>query len=193
MNLSELLAAGAAQGCGPSWRTAADPTPEPTYCPIHPAETPESDGACSTCVTANNADPDESDDDATCVHEDADGRCWRLSCYCQFADQLPASDQAGAGAAHHQRRELAMGNTTTTAELWAVHVQGPDDVLAAATRGDAEREADRINAAWEAYRVHFPVIHGISPDLHAVVIPWDDSPELHVAEVERLARDGYDG
>lgn len=73
--------------------------------------------------------------------------------------------------------------------LWAVHVQGPDDVLAMASHEAAEKHAGDLNAWWVKHCAEFPDETGMRPNLRAVVIPWDGTPEHHAAELERLARE----
>lgn len=83
-------------------------------------------------------------------------------------------------------------DTTTTAELWAVNVLGPDDVLCMRSREKAEQWVADMSAAWAKYVAANPDTTGYRPDFNAAVIPWDGTPEQHAAEVERLERDGYE-
>lgn len=64
------------------------------------------------------------------------------------------------------------------AELWAMHVQGPDSVIAMASKEDAEREAAQMNAAYEEFKKR-PDASENDGRWHAVVIPWDGSEEEH--------------
>lgn len=79
--------------------------------------------------------------------------------------------------------------TETTTDLWAVHVQGPDDILPAEDRADADKLAAGINAAvaeWQkqATAPEFDVV------CHAVVVPWDGTAEAHARSLARLTADG---
>lgn len=67
-------------------------------------------------------------------------------------------------------------------ELWAVHVHGPDDVLAAESREAAETEAREINEWWAAHWAERP---GISLSLYAVAEPWPFSDGDHAANLAR--------
>lgn len=78
----------------------------------------------------------------------------------------------------------------TDAGLWAVHVHGPDDVLAAESREDAETEAREINEWWATHRAEHPATPGISPNLHAVAEPWPFSDGDHAAGLARRLEDG---
>jgi hypothetical protein len=70
-------------------------------------------------------------------------------------------------------------------ELWAMHVQGPDDLWAAPSKERAEAAAIRLNDFW-AERIaskndpDFPIIN-------AVVIPWNSTPESHAEAVKNWA------
>jgi hypothetical protein len=67
-------------------------------------------------------------------------------------------------------------------DLWAVYVAGPDDVIAAPSKAEAEAEAQRLND-W------FPTLQRgpLSPTLHATVVPWPYSPEGHAADLTEWA------
>lgn len=69
--------------------------------------------------------------------------------------------------------------------LWAVHVQGPDDVIAARDRYEADARTAEINASWEAFKLR----PGFDPDTcgrwHAVVVPYPGTAEQHAREVAR--------
>lgn len=68
--------------------------------------------------------------------------------------------------------------------LWAVHVEGPDDVIAAADRAEADAKAVEINAAWETFSQR-PDASDNDPRWHATVVPWEWSAEDHAEEVAR--------
>lgn len=68
-------------------------------------------------------------------------------------------------------------------ELWAVHVEGPDDVLAMRSRTDAETHAQLINDMYEKFR-NRPDHSELDGRWHAVVVPW---PYDAVGHAESLA------
>ena len=67
-------------------------------------------------------------------------------------------------------------------ELWAVHVEGPDDVVAMVDKESAEREAAAINAFWERYKQR-PDASEHLPNVTASVIPWDGPAWQHAADL----------
>lgn len=76
-------------------------------------------------------------------------------------------------------------------ELWAVHVQGPDDVLAAADRTDADRLASEINE-FMAQMMGRPDASPNDPKILAVVVPWEGTAEHHAeALAEQQKGGGY--
>lgn len=75
------------------------------------------------------------------------------------------------------------------AELWAVHVQGPDDILAAADRTDADRKASEINEVAEQI-ANRPDASPDDPRLHAVVVPWDGTAEEHAEALAEQQKAG---
>lgn len=63
--------------------------------------------------------------------------------------------------------------------LWAVHVQGPDDIVAEASRESADRNATALND-WYAARTKDDDFDPVTfPRIHAEVIPWPYSREAH--------------
>lgn len=72
-----------------------------------------------------------------------------------------------------------------TKQLWAMHVQGPDDVWAAPSKERAVAAAKRLNDFW-AEKIatkndpDFPMIN-------AMVVPWNSSPESHAEAVKKWA------
>lgn len=63
--------------------------------------------------------------------------------------------------------------------LWAVHVHGPDDILAAPDKATAERNAKALND-WYAARTKEPDFDPDTfPRVHAEVIPYPGSRESH--------------
>lgn len=74
----------------------------------------------------------------------------------------------------------AVGN-----ELWAMHVQGPDDMWAAPSKERAEAAAKALNDFWAE-----KIASKNDPDypvVNAVVVPWDGTPEAHAKAVVKWA------
>lgn len=71
-------------------------------------------------------------------------------------------------------------------QLWAVHVEGPDDIIACADRAEADERAAGINAAYESFSKR-PDASELDGRWHATVIPWpaDWPAEDHAEEVAR--------
>jgi hypothetical protein len=72
-----------------------------------------------------------------------------------------------------------------TVDLWAVHVVGPDDLLAAPDHDQARSLAKRLRdyfATWpvDEYRPH----------MNAIVVVWPHSADAHAKEVARLRSEG---
>ena len=63
--------------------------------------------------------------------------------------------------------------------LWAVNVQGPDDVYPCESRLAALEMANTLNASFIAQQEKDH--HEYDPIMRAVVIPWEHSPEEHAA------------
>jgi hypothetical protein len=79
--------------------------------------------------------------------------------------------------------------STQTTDLWAVHVQGPDDILAAASKESAEEQAAAINRFYEEFQRRLTASE-FDPRWHAVVIPWDGTAEEHARYLTELTADG---
>lgn len=73
-------------------------------------------------------------------------------------------------------------------DLWAVHVQGPDDIFAMPSRAAADAYAADVNAAYEQFKAR-PDASKYDASWHAEVIAWDGTPAEHAEEVTRLAAD----
>lgn len=72
----------------------------------------------------------------------------------------------------------ALSSPHEQAELWAVHVEGPDDLYAAFSREDAERHASELNA--------IPTPDGISISAVVIPSPWGAVEHWqYLAEQER--------
>jgi hypothetical protein len=94
---------------------------------------------------------------------------------CQYAEDVGApegtrcSDDIGC-----MRRDLDMLD-----DLWAVHIEGPDDIIPAKNREDAEATARHLNEWYDKEpKTEF------SPHINAVVVPWIGSAAHH-AEILR--------
>jgi hypothetical protein len=74
--------------------------------------------------------------------------------------------------------------TEINTELWAVHIEGPDDIVAAADRHEADTKATEINAAYETFAKR-PDASEFDVRWHANVVPWPFSTVDHVEEVAR--------
>jgi len=77
-------------------------------------------------------------------------------------------------------------------KLWMLHIQGPDDVVAAPSKEDAEKVAAAFNAHWSAYLAKqraASVAAGKDPDnwpaITAVVVEWDCTATAHAKSVAR--------
>lgn len=80
----------------------------------------------------------------------------------------------------------------TDAKLWMLHIQGPDDVIAAPSKDDAEKVAAAFNAYWDAYLTKqraASVAEGKDPDnwptVTAVVAEWDSTPAAHARSLAK--------
>lgn len=83
------------------------------------------------------------------------------------------------------KNELTESSGAAENELWAMHVQGPDDVWAAPSKERAEAAAIRLNDFWAE-----KIASKNDPDfpmINAVVIPWSSSPESHAEAVKKWA------
>jgi hypothetical protein len=77
----------------------------------------------------------------------------------------------------------------TDAELWAIHVQGPDDIIAAADKASAEQRAKAIND-WYAARTQEPDFDPRTyPRIHAAVIAWPYAGEAHAEALREQEED----
>lgn len=68
-------------------------------------------------------------------------------------------------------------------QLWAVHVEGPDDIHPAASKEAAEKHAREINE-WEAKREKHP----LDPIIRAVVVPWEWGANQHRLALAALSQ-----
>ncbi|WP_260428241.1 hypothetical protein [Burkholderia sp. Bp9031] len=77
-------------------------------------------------------------------------------------------------------------------KLWMLNIQGPDDVVAAPSKEDADKVAVAFNAYWDAYLAKQraqSVADGRNPDhwptVTAVVIEWDGTANEHAESVAK--------
>jgi hypothetical protein len=67
--------------------------------------------------------------------------------------------------------------------LWAVHIAGPDDLIAATDRADASAIAVAINTATGA--LLGTTASPLDPPIRATVVAWPWSPQRHAAALTR--------
>lgn len=77
--------------------------------------------------------------------------------------------------------------------LWAVHVEGPDDVIPMPDRTTAEQAAARCNAGADAFRARPDYDPDHDAIWHAAVTPWPWDPEGHAEALADLRKDDPDG
>jgi uncharacterized protein (DUF1330 family) len=75
-------------------------------------------------------------------------------------------------------------------KLWMLHIQGPDDVVAAPSKEEADKVAAAFNAHWGEYLTKKraeSVAEGKNPDhwptINAVVVEWDSTAKAHARSV----------
>jgi hypothetical protein len=72
-------------------------------------------------------------------------------------------------------------------QLWAIHVLGPDDILAVESREAGEVWARQLNETFEAYRAENP--NPLAPRMRVEVVPWRGTAEAHAEELVRIPDD----
>lgn len=77
-------------------------------------------------------------------------------------------------------------------KLWMLHIQGPDDIVAAPSREEADRVEVAFNAHWSAYLAKqraASVEAGTDPDnwptVTAVVAEWDSTAAAHAKNMKK--------
>jgi membrane-bound lytic murein transglycosylase MltF len=77
-------------------------------------------------------------------------------------------------------------------KLWMLHIQGPDDVVAAPSKDEAEKVAaafNNIHGEWLAKRRAETATAGGDPDnwptVKAVVVKWDSTAAAHADSVKK--------
>ncbi len=73
--------------------------------------------------------------------------------------------------------------------LWAVHVQGPDDILASESRQHAEETAAGLNAWYEAQTRKPDFDPEVYPRIHGEVIAWPYDAAAHADSLKRQAEE----
>lgn len=76
----------------------------------------------------------------------------------------------------------ADGNRVDLMRLWAIHVEGPDDIVAMPDRATAEAKAAEVNAIAEMLR-NRPTASELDPHLSAAVIEWPGTAVEHTADL----------
>lgn len=71
--------------------------------------------------------------------------------------------------------------------LWAVHIQGPDDIVAEVSREVADSNAKGLNDWYEARTKDDDYDPATFPRVHAEVIPWPFDREAHAESLKRQA------
>lgn len=82
-------------------------------------------------------------------------------------------------------REVPLPDMPEVPTLWAVHIEGPDDIIAAADRAEADRCAGWINNWYTAVTKRPDFDAETFPRVHADVVEWPFSPAAHAEDVAR--------
>lgn len=77
--------------------------------------------------------------------------------------------------------------------LWAVHVEGPDDIIPMPDRTTAERAAARCNTGADAFRARPDYDPQRDAIWHASATPWPWDPEGHAEALADLRQADPDG
>lgn len=72
--------------------------------------------------------------------------------------------------------------------LWAVNIQGPDDLVPVASYLDALRVANALNVWWQAFKTENP-LDEYDPRMWAVPVEWTGDAERHAWWVENPSPD----
>lgn len=67
-----------------------------------------------------------------------------------------------------------------SAELWAIHIQGPDDLFAMPSKEAAESHAEILNKEFKARKSDRGENY---PTITVAVIPWPGSAESHASNM----------
>ena len=67
----------------------------------------------------------------------------------------------------------------TETGFWALHINGPDDVIAMPDKATAEAKAKEFNELAERHRNRPDARPDVEPHMSAEVMEWEWSPEEH--------------
>lgn len=73
--------------------------------------------------------------------------------------------------------------------LWAVHVQGPDDIIAQPDKAVASKFAADLNGWYEARSKEPDFDPKVFPRIHGEVVEWPYDRDAHAESLERNAED----
>lgn len=82
-------------------------------------------------------------------------------------------------------REVPLPDMPEGSTLWAVHIEGPDDIIATVDRDEADQQARQINDWYTAVTKRPDFDAETFPRVHADVIEWPFSPAAHAEDVAR--------
>ena len=83
------------------------------------------------------------------------------------------------GGGHYEETDLMLSLLPELDKaLWAVHIQGPDDVVPVASKDEAVFAAKAINDDYLKIKASLPD-DDMTPRINAVPIVWDGTPEFH--------------
>lgn len=86
-------------------------------------------------------------------------------------------------------QEVPLPDMPDVPPLWAVHVQGPDDIVAEESRESADRNAAALNQ-WYENRTKDPDFDPRTfPRIHAEVIEWPYERDAHADALARQTED----
>jgi hypothetical protein len=88
-------------------------------------------------------------------------------------------------------QEVPLPDMPAVPTLWAVHVQGPDDVHAAPDRETAEKEAASVNGWYESVTRRDDFDPETFPRVHAEVIERPFSPQAHAEALAEQAKEQW--
>ena len=73
-----------------------------------------------------------------------------------------------------------------TVALWAIHIQGPDDLFAMPSKEAAESHAEILNKEFKARKIEGGENY---PTINVAVIPWNGSAESHANNMTEHLKD----
>lgn len=75
---------------------------------------------------------------------------------------------------------------STPVALWAIHIQGPDDLFAMPSKEAAESHAAILNNEFKARKIERGENY---PSITVAVIPWTGSAESHASNMTEHLKD----